>query len=237
MKVYLDNCVLIDVETGRLSLSEFKRKPNVEYFFSAAHMDELSKALVKRPEVKEIRLDILRDLCDNNYIVQDAPGYPMEMISKTPNDAFVLCQRYRTFKESIERLSESFSPNRDGILNELSLNKIEVANIPFDQIFTEVDKKMKKSKYGFGIDEYMQQSEAVTGPSKFSTLFNLLDSVCYWKDDRSINRMYDALHAYYAQYCDILVTDDKRMRIKAQAVYHYLQINTRVVASKEYINM
>ena len=235
MKVYLDNCVLIDVEIGRLSVSDFKRRPDTEYFFSAAHMDELLRALTKRPDVKDVRLGLIQELCGSNYISQDAPEYPMELEYRRPEDVFALCQQYRELKELIERYTISFNTNRDSILEELSLNKIEVSNISVNKIFDVLDAKMRETENGFGVDEFLTRSKAVTGSSKFSTLFNLLDSVCYWKDERNVNRFYDALHAYYAQYCDILVTDDRRMSIKAQAVYNYLGISTGVVSSCEYL--
>lgn len=44
MKVYLDNCVLIDIEKGKYPLSDFK-KDGYEYFYSDAHINELRRGI------------------------------------------------------------------------------------------------------------------------------------------------------------------------------------------------
>ena len=51
-----------------------------------------------------------------------------------------------------------------------------------------------------------------------------------------IARLYDSSHAYYAKLCDVLVSNDKRMRYKTMAVYDYLGISTTVMAADEFLN-
>ena len=70
---------------------------------------------------------------------------------------------------------------------------------------------------------------ATTGRTAFSTLNYLMDFVCYWRDTSSVARLYDSSHAYFAHFCDILVTNDKRMRIKTEAVFSYYGISTKVL--------
>lgn len=82
---------------------------------------------------------------------------------------------------------------------------------------------------------YLEKSVATTGRTVFSSLFNLLDFVCYWHDKNHAARLYDSSHAYFAQYCDVLVSNDKRMRIKTEAVYSYLGIGTRVCTADEFL--
>lgn len=41
MKVYLDNNVLVDVEAGTYTVSQFLSCKDCEYYYSEAHMDEL----------------------------------------------------------------------------------------------------------------------------------------------------------------------------------------------------
>lgn len=47
----------------------------------------------------------------------------------------------------------------------------------------------------------------------------------------------DAMHAYYASYCDYLITDDKGLQIKAQIMYQLFQIQTKILSSEDFINM
>lgn len=54
-------------------------------------------------------------------------------------------------------------------------------------------------------------------------------------DYESLNT--DALHAYFASYCDYLVTDDKGVQVKANIVYQLYNIKTKVLSSSDLINM
>ena len=56
-------------------------------------------------------------------------------------------------------------------------------------------------------------------------------------DHSEVAKLYDASHAYFAQICDVLVTDDKRMRAKVKAIYSFLKIDTKVVSPKEFFKM
>ena len=234
MKIYLDNCVIVDIEKGKYSLSDFK-KEGYEYYYSSTHFDELRRGLANNPNLKGTRLNTIGQLCGTNYIAPDAPGFIMCAEQKEPVEVFKQLEMLGSLIKKCERIADSFHPDRDGILQELSMKRIEVGNIKEERIFEVVDEKMRNSVDRFGIDEYLEMSEAYTGRATFITLFNLLDAACYWKDDKSLNRIYDASHAYFAQCCDILVTNDKRLSIKAKAVYHYLNIKTKVFSGETFL--
>ena len=236
MKVYLDNCILVDIEKGNLNLSEFTQIADAKYYFSSSHLNELRRGMRNNAAIKETRLNTITKICGTNYIVPDAPGFPMGEEMQTPNDVYGLCEYYNIYARSVEDSAAICNPDRDGILGELSLHKKEVGNIDPNQILNTLDVKLKESHLHCGLDDYLLLTKAATGNAKFSTLFNLMDSVCYWKDEKNINRLYDSSHANYAQYCDVLVTNDRRMSIKSRAIYAYYRINTIVMSSKEYLN-
>ena len=79
-------------------------------------------------------------------------------------------------------------------------------------------------------------SEAFTGRAIYSCLFNLLDMVSYRKDKDNVSRLYDASHAFYAHRCDVLVSNDTKMRLKAEAVYHFLKVETKVLCTDSFIS-
>lgn len=54
-------------------------------------------------------------------------------------------------------------------------------------------------------------------------------------DFQSLNT--DALHAWYASFSDYLVTDDKGLQVKAAIVYQLLGLPTKIISSKDFINM
>lgn len=68
----------------------------------------------------------------------------------------------------------------------------------------------------------------------FESLYTSLDLMSYHPDKRDfMNIMTDADHAFYGGYCDLLVTDDAKMRLKAKAVYSYFGIQTKIIGKQE----
>lgn len=51
----------------------------------------------------------------------------------------------------------------------------------------------------------------------------------------SINNLHDTTHAIYGAYCDIFVTNDKKLKQKMRAAYQWLGIKTNVINSNEFI--
>lgn len=237
MKVYLDDCILVDIEKGILNLSDFCQIHGAEYYFSLTHMDELCRGMNSNPNLKEKRLNTLHLLCGENYLIQDPQGQSIELEHLTADKVFSLCESFRRSAYLIERIVTSCNPNREGLIAELNLKKIEVGNVEPCKILKVIDSMMRQSQNQFGLDDFLRLSEAFTNKTKYSTLFNLLDSVFYWKDEHNINRLYDSSHACYAQYCDVLVTNDRRMAIKAKAVYFYFDVNTKVLNAGEYLHL
>ena len=83
------------------------------------------------------------------------------------------------------------------------------------------------------------ETEANNGSSIYHTLLQLINMANYWGDKETYHsndaRLYDAEHAYYAQICDMLVTNDKKMRMKIRAIYSFLGVNTRVISANEFL--
>jgi predicted nucleic acid-binding protein len=53
------------------------------------------------------------------------------------------------------------------------------------------------------------------------------------KKNRYRNLLNDALHSYYARYCDVLVTNDKRLYDKSSILYHMYEVPTQIVTVEE----
>ena len=53
------------------------------------------------------------------------------------------------------------------------------------------------------------------------------------KKNRYGNLLNNALHSYYARYCDILVTNDKGLRDKSAILYHMYDVSTQIVGVQE----
>lgn len=236
MRIYLDNNILIYIESGKYDLSRFLSMSDADYYYSEIHMDELMNGLGTHPELKDIRLKTIGVLCGSKYIVPDVAGYKMEIEERLPQNAFNLSMRFKFIHDQIYLFSKSMKIEREVFLKELKMNRLDVNNYKPTEIIPLLDIKMNEN-WGYGIKEHLEKSVANTGRTVFLTLFNLLDFVCYWHDEDHAARLYDSSHAYFAQMCDVLVSNDRRMRIKSEAVYSYLGIETKVVTADEFLGI
>ena len=111
-------------------------------------------------------------------------------------------------------------------------------NVSPELVLEMIDERVKK-KLNIDLMTYLKATEAFGGKPLYHTLFNLIDSANNWGDKKTshsnVARLYDAAHAYFAQICDVLVTNDKRMRAKTKTVYSFLGVNTSVVSTNEYL--
>ena len=237
MRVYLDNNVLISIEENIYRLKDFVSIPGAEYYYSNAHISELLNGVDKSIlGLKERRLSTINAVCGNKFLFQDT-AFTIRLARCKPEQAYENVSRFGFMRGSINEFAKSFAPNRAGILEELKWDAKEVGNYSPEEIFEAIDKKYLASKYHYGIKDYLYLSEAYTESTVYSSLFNLLDMVSYRKDKCNVARLYDSSHAYYARKCDVLVSDDARMRVKAEAVYHYLNVHTRVMSTDEFLKM
>lgn len=68
----------------------------------------------------------------------------------------------------------------------------------------------------------------------FESIYAGLDLMRYHSDKRNFaNILADSDHAFYGSFCDVLVTDDTRMRYKTEAVYSYFGFNTKIISKHE----
>lgn len=71
----------------------------------------------------------------------------------------------------------------------------------------------------------------------FQSLYLCLDFFNFHSDNSRLwNIMTDAEHAYYGSYCDVLVTNDEKMRLKTQAMYSYYGITTEIVCKQDLLD-
>lgn len=241
MKVYLDNNIIVGIENGEFDIALFRTIGNVEYFYSAAHIDELIEGEHLQKLSVEKRLMTIEQLAGTNHILNGA--HTPEFFPKTPKEMYEISHTpwAMMLRTNMNIGLNAFNPDRDKFLEVLKLNKIEVNNIKPCEIINEIDKRLQKAddpNDRISVEQYLERTEAI-GRAVYGTLFNLLDFACFHKDkptDHSnIARMHDASHAYFAQLCDVFVSNDKKMRYKTEAVYNYLGVDTRVMSGKEYI--
>lgn len=114
MKAYLDNNVLVDIEAGKYSTETFLAIPDVAYYYSDAHMNELLEAKGNPKVSQEGRLRLISKLCGRNHILTggfEAPEYlekdPMEMYRLCDNPwRYIIAQQVNTGDELFMELRE-----------------------------------------------------------------------------------------------------------------------------------
>ncbi|MBR5747479.1 MAG: hypothetical protein IKY01_01690 [Prevotella sp.] len=236
MKAYLDNNVLVDIEFGKYSVDTFQAITDVAYYYSEAHMNELLEAKGNPKVSQEGRLMLISKLCVRNNILTGGFDEP-EIFEKEPIEMYKLCDNpFLAFiAQQVNTGDELFMELRE----RLGFDSTVFNNVSPDKVLEMIDEKVKEKFDNIDLLTYLRETEAFGGKPLYHTLFNLIDSANYWGDKKTahsnVARLYDAAHAYFAQVCDVLVTNDKRMRAKTKAVYSFLGVKTSVMSTDDYL--
>ena len=237
-KAYLDNNVYIDIEMGNLRVEQFMSKKGYAYYFSDAHMNELLEAKGNERVSQEGRLRLISKICGRNNILTGGYDKP-EIFEKEPIEMYIICDNpLRKFiAQQVNTDDGAFLELRQ----RLGFDSTVFNNESPDRVLEMIDERVKQEFEDLDLLTYLGATEAYGGKALYQTLFNLIDSANYWGDKKTahsnVARLYDAAHAYFAQVCDVLVTNDKRMRAKTKAVYSFLGVKTRVVSVDEFFGV
>lgn len=138
---------------------------------------------------------------------------------------------YKSFRSAIKASGFSLDSN--------------AGNWKSDEVVPNISAKMK----ALGIDKSFTDfvlmgfgdKEKVDGFQLFIDAYSMLDMIGYKSDKlpKASNAMNsvstDAQHAYFAAFCDYLITQDSHLASKAQALYHEFGISTKVISPQEVI--
>jgi len=233
-KVYLDNNILVDIENGVYRMEGFLINPHVLYYYSDAHLNELLEAKGIQKVSQEGRLELISRLCGKNYICSGAVTTP-EFVEKDCREMYKVADN--PFRSLVNRVVVKGVDPLGQIRESLGFESKDFNNEKPENVLCVIDERVK-DRLGIGLLEYLYRTEAI-GRALYGTLMNMVDMANYWGDVKTdhseVARLCDASHAYSAQICDVLVTNDKRMRAKVKAVYHFLGVRTEVISGKEYL--
>ena len=199
-------------------------------------MNELLEAKGNPKVSQEGRLNLISKLCGRNNILTGGFEAP-EFLEKDPEEMYRQCDNpLRAFiAQRVNTGDELFMELRE----RLGFDSTVFNNVSPGLVLEMIDDKVKEKLDNLDLLTYLRATGAIGDKPLYHTLFNLIDSANYWGDKKTahsnIARLYDAAHAYFAQICDVLVTNDKRMRAKTKAVYSFLGVKTRVVSTSEYL--
>lgn len=203
------------------------------------------------------QLDFLSALTANLYMYEGADVTEPRFIEEHPRDVLGTITEV-TFADGImdAMLRGLSSPkflrsNREQLgIDPSRLNSIEPPNV-IDQIDAAVRETLGSkwseevaSKFGVrqllatALEHYPSSYHGFS--NKVAAVFSALNSVGFWpdkgKDEAAISGFNDSLHAASAAYTDVLVSNDKRMRIKSAAAYELFGVDTLVLDSDAFLS-
>jgi hypothetical protein len=237
-KAYLDNNVIVDIEDGKYSVEHFLNKDGYAYYFSQAHIEELLEAN-GNPKVSQIgRLNLLSKLCGKNNILTGVTDVP-EFFDKEPIEIYNLASNTYYIRQLIHQAVNQYDEIAPRVRQELGFDTLQFNNESPEKVLRLIDNRLKETS-DIDLITYLNETEACMGNALYHTLMQIIDMANYWGDKKTdhsdIARLYDSSHAYFAQLCDVLVTNDKKMSMKVKAIYSFLNVKTKVVSAFDFLN-
>jgi hypothetical protein len=262
LSVYLDSNILISLCDGRdNSLRACVEKTigngTHTYPFSADQVSEITAS--GQLDQNEKRLSYLEHLSRCNYFVHSVTefGFKKESprtVHLTINEVAILPNVNKLFANFVShdqqrraRDALGLDPNQLNNLDGLqaveaidaALGRIALGNPRAPNTLSELIALARPYVDASFEGHQKRQTQAVRS-YEIVTLFAMLDFFGYWPDEADTyskgSRFPDSRHAFNASYFDVLVSNDKRMKNKAHAVYSVLGIETKAVSGHEFLS-
>lgn len=246
MDIYLDNNVIVDIEQGNLNFEELCNKYKggvLKYFYSPAHIHESNEITADTTKLKEARLkkrfDTISLITKNNYLYQELPSNEVYEMKQLPSKVYDTINQVSFAKDTMKSMVNIVGESQKQMVRDsIGLNPTEINNYKTSDVISHINKKLDIFQgYSFlGLIEkgfeLHPDGKSFGLHNKFAGVFELLDLLGYWKDkynDKSnYARLWDSNHAFFASYCDVFISRDKRTRNKAEVAYHIFNIETKV---------
>ena len=254
MNIYLDYNIIVELAKNQSMLDHIlaaAREKNYSFFYSPAHLEELAHAELDKSRLKlEDYFDVISTLTDNSDIRPLFLYKPIGFYNETPKAVY---DRVLNSGEGLEGTQKA--ENNDKKQLEEGKNRAanmqtniasELSNISFDKIFDYLLERKYLSclrrfillylwnKYNYLKDRPYQELETA-----IEVLMKILLHIGYHSDKVSHARSstHDITHAHYATKCDVFVSNDKKLRSRVAATYHYLGVHTKVLSYDEFKEM
>lgn len=254
MNVYLDYNIIVELAKNKPMLEHIlaaAHEKNYSFFYSPAHLEELAHADLEKSTLNlEDYFNTISTLTNNNDIRPLVLNKPIIFDNEKPIDVYdrVLnrcgglkatkcaeendtCQLARA-KEIARVSQDNFSSvlssmKTDEVFEYLCRNKFMC---DYDGlVYTDYDDEYNDLKNR----PYQELERAI------EVLMKTLLHFGYHSDklNHARSSTHDISHAHYATKCDMFVSNDKRLRSRVAATYHYLGVPTKVLSYDEFKEM
>ena len=162
----------------------------------------------------------------------------LKRTKKDPTVYNLMCDFAIFLSEMIENDFVLYKPFREQAIRETGLaDKLALHDDPLSFLQTHLTATVLGQRIREGMNELMADDPNDREGIIFGLFMNL-DFLGFKKDKIKDGHGYmsvaaDATHCFYASYCDLFVTDDERTAKKAEAVYKYLKISTKVLTMSQ----
>ena len=213
------------IESESLTLQAYKSG------FESICFMELIKSMMDVSTFESIR----------NYLFAIPLGHPI----RNPSNGSVIQNLWDIMTFSLDNLSLLLTDKRIEVEIYKSICKIEgerniqeMQNINSSDIFDYLNELCVSRTNKNLTDTILSTLEKINGINSYNYFlaeYTTLAFCGYSRDKKRniLNIMTDALHAYYAMRCDVLVTKDDGMRKKAQAEFIHFNSQTRIITIEE----
>lgn len=230
MLVYLDNNILIDYEDEK---KELPLVPEVNYVYSYTHIQELLEIKDNFDKRKVKRLQTIKKLTSSKY-VQHNDNMQLSLYEGDPSEVFASVTSLLSKQHSL-LINQATSHWMVDKYPKLLVGTLNIEK----KVINNYSPEMLIEKYGNIIIGHITSTRNSVQEG-FQSCFNILDAIGFWKDKinkgSTMNRSFDANHAYFATLCNYFVTNDRNTRIKANVAYRLYGFKTKAVSYEEFIN-
>ena len=229
MLIYLDNNIIIDYEDGK---KELPLVPEVNFVYSYTHIQELLEIKDNLDKRKAKRLQTIKRLTSSKY-VQHNDNMQLSLYEVDPSRVLVSATSSLSKQHSL-LISQATSHWMVDKSPKLFVDKLNIEK----KVINNYSPEMLIEKYGNIIIGYII-STSNSLQEGFQSCFNILDAIGFWQDNinkgSTMNRSFDANHAYFATLCDYFVTNDRNTRVKSNVAYKLYGFKTKAVSYEEFI--
>ncbi len=250
MTAYLDNNILIDIESGHYSLSDIMSQidNNIsKIFYSASHLQEANEITgsnsIERTNRLYKRFNTITKITNNNYLYHELPSNNVYELIEEPSVVFETINdvpfAQNAMKGMINLISED---HKVSFRNQLNMDLKKINNYSPKDVIHQINMKSDLlGGYSFlGLIEKAielhPQGKEFGLHNRIAVIFEFLYMFGYWKDKynekSNYARLWDSSHTYFSSFCDYFISNDKRTRNKAKVVFEIYEIKTKIISSK-----
>ena len=229
-------------------IKKFKEN-NCKILYSPAHIEELAVIFLKEKDLNKSKNFIEKILYNITEITNNYECLPTEkdiaIKKENPEECLkrVVDGYNLTFEaENIEYVSvKQKRYYLDYILSKYGVDKAYIGNMHPKNLFD--DKKIQKIFSDFLKNNKIEKWKVIKNSHKkiektISILFDFLETIGYKSNGEKYYRsmMHDVTHSIYATKSDIFITNDKKLKMRVEAIYLFLEIPANIYLLKDIRN-